>query len=199
VARDRASGSEASPLRLFVAVDVPEDVRRAVASAIEPLRARHPDGRWTPSGNWHVTLKFLGRTWPRLVPTVLGAVERVAASASRFETSVRDVGAFPSARRTRVVWVGLEDGAEPIRRIAAQLDDALASEFPRENREFTPHLTVARLDPPRPVGDELPPVQSRSFDVRELVVYRSHLRRPAPVYEPLAAFGLGGSVRPASV
>lgn len=196
MARDRASTAEASPLRLFVAADVPEDVRDAVASAIEPLRARHPDGRWTPPHNWHVTLKFLGRTWPRLLPTVLDAVERVAAAAGGFETSVRDVGAFPSARRARVVWVGLENGAEPMRRIAAELDHALAPEFPREKREFTPHLTIARLDPPRSVGDDLPAVQTRSFGVRELVVYRSHLRRPAPVYEPVATFRLEGSARP---
>src|SRR5919206_1242895 len=100
--RDRASRPEAAPLRLFVAVDIPDDVQAVVADAVAPLRDRLWDARWTPPANWHVTLKFLGRTWPRLVPSVFDAVGRVARERGRLRTSVRGIGAFPSARRARV-------------------------------------------------------------------------------------------------
>ena len=67
MARDRASRPEAKPLRLFVAAEVPEDVRAGLAESVARLRERFPKARWVPPQNQHVTLKFLGSTYPRLV------------------------------------------------------------------------------------------------------------------------------------
>ena len=78
MARDRASRPEAKPLRLFVAAEVPEDVRSAVAEAVAPLRERFPKARWVPTQNQHVTLKFIGSTYPRLVGWVTSAIGEVA-------------------------------------------------------------------------------------------------------------------------
>ena len=192
MARDRAARPEAKPLRLFVAVDVPDDVRDSVARAIVPLRERFPRARWSPPANWHLTVKFLGRAWPRTLDWVLSSVEGVAAAARPFATSVAGLGTFPSARRARVLWAGLEDPAGDLGAIAASLDEAMAAEYEPEKRAFTPHLTVARFDPPVDVGSDLPEASTRPFDVDHLVLYRSHLRRPAPVYEPMGRFALGG-------
>ena len=194
MARDRASRPEAKPLRLFVAVDVPEDVRELVARAVDPVRERHPRARWVPPTNQHVTLKFLGSTWPRLVEPVTRTVEEVAAAHAPFETRVAELGAFPSPRRARVLWVGLDDPDRRLAAIAASLDERLARDFPPEKRPFAAHLTVARFDPAVAVADDMAglAVESPSFLVDRVVLYRSHLRRPAPVYEPLAVFVLGG-------
>jgi 2'-5' RNA ligase len=194
MARDRAARPEARPLRLFVAVDIPEDVRDLVERGVAPIRERHPKARWVPSHNQHVTLKFLGATWPRLVEAVTRTIGEVAAEHAPFETRVAETGAFPSARRARVLWVGLEDPGTRLARIAASLDEALAKDFPPEKRPFAAHLTVARFDPPIPLDEELAAttVESPPFPVDRLVLYRSHLRRPAPVYEPLATFTLDG-------
>jgi 2'-5' RNA ligase len=191
MARDRASRPEARPLRLFVAVDVPEEVRLLVHDALQPLRERYPTARWVPRENQHVTLKFLGRTWPRLVEWVTSQVGPVAARAAPFSTRVEGIGAFPSARRARVLWAGLDDAEGCMGSLAADLDAALAGEFEREKRAFTAHLTVARFDPPTAVG-EVPQIAGEPFEVDRLVLYRSHLQRPAPVYEVLEAFPLGG-------
>jgi 2'-5' RNA ligase len=195
MARDRASRPEARPLRLFIAIELPEDVRELVEEGVAPLRERFPRARWVPTRNQHVTLKFLGTTWPRLVDDVIRAVGEVAAAHAPFETRVAELGAFPSARRARVLWVGLEDPAERLARIAEALDGALAEHFRPEKRGFTPHLTIARFDPPVRLEDDLTQigVESRSFRVEWLVVYRSHLQRPAPMYEALATFPLGRS------
>jgi 2'-5' RNA ligase len=191
--RDRASRPEAKPLRLFVAIDLPEDVRARVEDGVAPLRERYPRARWVPTRNQHVTLKFLGTTWPRLVDWVTQSVGDVAARHDPFETRVAGLGAFPSARRARVLWVALEDPAERLAAIAASLQGALAKEFEPEKRAFAPHLTVARFDPPVRLDDDLGEigVESRPFDVGWLTIYRSHLQRPAPVYEPVATFPLG--------
>jgi 2'-5' RNA ligase len=192
VARERSTRPEARPLRLFVAVELPEDVRALVEHGVAPVRERYPEGRWVPVANQHVTVKFLGTTWPRLLRPVTRAVEEVAVRHDPVSTRVATLGAFPSPRRARVLWVGLEDPQERLRRIAADLDDALARDFPPEKRAFTPHLTVARFDPPVALEQEIGAlgVESRPFVIDALTLFRSHLRRPSPVYEPLARFHL---------
>jgi RNA 2',3'-cyclic 3'-phosphodiesterase len=193
VARDRASRPEAKPLRLFVAVDVPDGVRSQLSDAIAPVRER-VRGKWVPSENWHVTMKFLGSTWPRLVEWVQETCARVAAQHEPIETSLTGLGAFPNDRRARVLWAGLDDPDRQLAGVAASLDESLASEFAPEKRGFTAHLTVARFDPPAvALGEDLKTiaVATEQFAIDRLVLYRSHLRRPAPVYEPVGEFPLG--------
>jgi 2'-5' RNA ligase len=197
MARDRASRPEAKPLRLFVAFEVPEGVRERLAGTVAPLRERFPKARWVPVENQHVTVKVLGSTYPRLVEWVSSMVGEVASGHAPFETRVAGLGAFPNARRARVLWAGLDDPGSRSAAIAGALDEALAREFKVENRPFTPHLTVARFDPP--VGGLDPNelrFESEPFAVDRLVLFRSHLRRPAPVYEPLATFPLEGADEP---
>jgi RNA 2',3'-cyclic 3'-phosphodiesterase len=191
MARDRASRPEAKPLRLFVATLVPGDVRLALADAVAPIRERYPKARWVPTENQHVTVKFLGRTWPRLVEWVTANVAQVAAGHGPLETRLDDLGAFPNVRRARVLWAGLEDVGSKFATIAGALDDLLSREFEPEKRAFTPHLTVARFDPPVRLEEPMTSIESEPFAVDRLVLFESHLRRPAPVYEPLATFPLG--------
>jgi 2'-5' RNA ligase len=93
-----------------------------------------------------------------------------------------------------VLWAALDDPAGRFDALAASLEDAFEKEFPREKRAFTPHLTVARFDPPVDLGELLQDagVGSDSFPADRVVLYQSTLRRPAPVYEALATFPLGG-------
>jgi RNA 2',3'-cyclic 3'-phosphodiesterase len=192
MARDRAARPEAKPLRLFVAIEIPEEVKGVVEEAFAPWREVFPKARWVPRENMHVTLKFLGRTWPRLVDWVPAEVEAAALDVSRFRARLRGVGSFPSAKRGRALWAAFED-ADTIASLAAQIEAALAGEFPAEKRPFHPHLTVARSDPPLKLpaaytGTEL---ESEEWEVDHVVLFRSHLGRPAPRYEPLARFSLG--------
>jgi 2'-5' RNA ligase len=192
VARDRSSRPEAKPLRLFIAVDVPEDVKAALAGAIDPFRDRIPGARWTRSDGWHVTLKFLGSTWPRLLEEVEGAVRQAGREAVAPETGLTHVGVFPSPRRARVVWAGLADPHGRFTQIVKVLDELLEEHFAPEKRSFTPHLTLARLNPPRDVAEFAPdlvgtPVSSRPFVADRLVLYRSHLSPHGARYEPIAS------------
>ena len=193
MARDRASRPEAKSLRLFVAFHVPTVVRDAAEGSVTTWRERFPRAKWVPKQNQHITLKFVGATWPRLVPWVHEMVEAVAQAHVPVPTRVLGVGAFPNLRRARVLWVGLDDAEGRLGRIAAALDEALSREFAPEKRGFTPHLTVARFDPPVALeGLEQVELVSHSFEIDRIVLYRSHLRRPAPVYEELGTFALGG-------
>lgn len=192
MARDRASRPEAKPLRLFVAFDVPDAALDALERAEALLRERHPRARWVPRPNRHVTLKFLGPTWPRLLGWVREEVRTAAARAAPVPTHLTGLGAFPNARRARVLWAGLDDPGGRLGALASALDEALSREFAPEKRGFTAHLTIARFEPPVPLdGLEAAGIEGDPFVVDRIVLYRSHLRRPAPVYEPLEVFPLG--------
>jgi RNA 2',3'-cyclic 3'-phosphodiesterase len=193
MARDRAARPEAKPLRLFVAVEIPETAKDSVEEAFAPWREEFPKARWAPRENWHVTLKFLGRTWPRLADWVPRQVEAAASDVPRFTVRLLGVGSFPSAKRGRALWAGFED-TDPITDLATWIEDALVEEFPAEKRPYHPHLTVARSDPPVKLPPEFAETSlvTEEWEVDHVILFRSHLRRPAPLYEPLARFPLGG-------
>jgi RNA 2',3'-cyclic 3'-phosphodiesterase len=193
MARDRAARPEAKPLRLFVAIEIPDAVKDTVEEAFASWRETFPKARWVPRENMHVTLKFLGRTWPRLADWVPAQVEAAAAEVEPFPARLRGVGSFPSAKRGRALWAAFE-GPDRLGELAASIEAALAGEFPTEKRPFHPHLTVARSDPPLKLpaafsGTEL---ESEEWGVERVTLFRSHLGRPAPRYEPLARFPLAG-------
>jgi RNA 2',3'-cyclic 3'-phosphodiesterase len=197
MARNRAARPEAKPLRLFAAVDIPERAKEAAVRATEPWRERYPKARWVPPENWHVTVKFMGRTWPRLRDWVEEACREVAASIRPFRLAMDGMGAFPGPTRARVLWVGLSDREGSLPALARALDDRLAREFRPEKRPFRSHLTVARFNPPVPMRDDAEAlkdvvIEADPFQVRSLVLYRSHLSPRGARYEALERFRLGG-------
>lgn len=191
MARERSDQPEAKPLRLFIAVAVPEAVKTALESHVAPFRQRVPAARWTQSDGWHVTLKFLGATWPRLVDTVKEAVATAAGEATAFPSALTQLGVFPSPGRTRVVWAGLSDPDGRFARMAARLDDLLAEDFTPEDRPLiTPHLTLARLNPSRDIREFAPDlvgasVASHPFPVDHLVLFQSRLSPRGATYQPI--------------
>jgi 2'-5' RNA ligase len=197
MARDRAARPEAKPLRLFIAADVPDAVKTGLARDVARFRDRVPQARWTRSDGWHITLKFLGTTWPRLVETVGEAVTAAAAEARPFPTAVTELGVFPSPGRARVIWAGMSDPEQRFATLAGRLDELLAEEFDAETRAFTAHLTLARLSPARDIREFAPKlvgasVASEPFEVARLVLYQSHLSPKGATYQPLLEAPLAG-------
>jgi RNA 2',3'-cyclic 3'-phosphodiesterase len=207
-------GDEA-PWRLFIALPVPARVRDALATALDPVRARLRGGRWQDPGTWHLTLRFLGDTPPGSVPAIEAALHDAAAGQAPFEASLGRAGSF-AGRGGRVAWVGLELGVEPVARLAGSLAALLApGEVERE--PFRAHLTVARdapdgvvpalqaaLDaarasaagPPRVgLGRPPQPIAGRdalAWTADRLVLYRSVLGRGGAVHTEIAGARLEG-------
>jgi 2'-5' RNA ligase len=197
MARNRAARPEARPLRLFAAVDIPDRVRDAVVEAIQPWREGFPEGRWVRSENWHVTLKFLGRTWPRLVGWVHDMCRESAAGIRPFRLGLDGLGVFPGPTAARVLWVGLEDEEGGLTALARAVEHRLSNEFPREKRPFSAHLTVARFNPPASIkghAEDLAAAEvgAKPFRVGHLTLYRSHLSPRGARYEALERFPLLG-------
>jgi 2'-5' RNA ligase len=134
-------------MRLFTAIDLPEEVRsslRSLLARLRPLARIH----WSPVENLHITTKFIGE-WPapRLdeMKQALATMRRLGT----FEISVRGLGWFPNDRRPRVFWAGVEDGREggrPLANLARATEQAVAAlGVPIEDRPYSPHLTLARI------------------------------------------------------
>jgi 2'-5' RNA ligase len=172
--------------RLFVAVPIPDDLRRDLAAAVERWRveADVPELRWTDSASWHVTLAFLGATpadeVPRIVEALRGAVARHAA----FSLPTGGLGAFPRPQYARVVWYGVGDDGR-LAELARSIREALRV----EDGAFRAHITLARLPRATSVEEWL---RNHQAPPGELAVQEIRLMRTQQVgqrdpYEPLAA------------
>lgn len=193
MARDRSSREGASPRRLFVGVEIPEVARSVAWDAFAPVREAFPKAKWVPPENFHVTLKFLGPVWPRLVSWVEQGCASAAAVVEPFELSLSGAGRFPDSGKASTLWAGVADPERGTWKLAERLDAELGEEFPAERHPFSPHLTVARSRPPLDIDDVLGRVTLTAgpWVVSELLLIESHLGRPAPRYEPLARLPLG--------
>lgn len=182
-------------LRLFVAVSIPRPHLERVAQGIAPFKEKVVNARWAPIENQHLTLKFLGSTPADRFDDVAAVCRMVASSHRPAEISLGEIGAFPSAKRVRVLWVGVHDAASLLAGLAADLDRAFEPlGFAAEGRSFTPHLTLCRFKIPVPLKGGLPEVDLSSlpsFKVERLELFRSHLSPKGARYEVLEEFELG--------
>ena len=181
-------------LRLFLAVDVPEDRLAALAARTESLRQRSDGARWTPVESQHVTLKFLGSTPGERVGPLLEAMRAMSARHAPFELRLSGLGTFPERGRARVLWAGFDDPA-PLRALAGDLDAALIPlGHEPEGRPFSAHLTLARFKVPTSVRG-LVDVNLGGIDpftVSEVGLWRSRLSPKGARYERLGGAPLRG-------
>ena len=133
-------------MRLFVAINFPETLRRGLWSATESLRAGGLPVRWVQPDAMHVTLKFLGEVADDRQKELAAALDRATASSRAVTVTVAEFGAFPDPRRPRVVWAGVspEPGLELLQHRVEQEFGPLG--FPPDGRPFRPHLTLGRAE-----------------------------------------------------
>ena len=185
--------------RIFVAVALAPALLAAVSGVRGRLAEADSTLRWVPPENLHFTLKFLGGITPPQLTGVVAAAREVAARTQRFSITLAGLGAFPSARRPRVVWAGVSSGADHLVALAEDLDVVLRSAHAsREDRPFRPHLTIARVRDASPAADlsnevgALRELEWGSQTVDALCVMESHLRPSGAVYQPVEEVWLRG-------
>ena len=194
-------------MRLFVALDIDDDIRGRIARFLDGVREFAPDARWVRPESLHVTLKFIGEKPEEEVEKIKRALETI--EAGTFEMSFRGYGFFPGARAPRVFWVGI-DGGQKLTSLAATVDETLARlNIAKEEHAFNAHLTLARGgagsgSPRRQKGDgpnrgfqllqeklaALPSPEFGTMTAREFFLYQSQLSPGGSRYTKLAGFGL---------
>ena len=181
-------------MRLFTAIDIPHEIREgllALTRRLKPLAKI----QWSPVENLHITTKFIGE-WPaERLNEMTGALAGLPQS-GLIKIDVRGLGWFPNERRARVFWAGVE-GGEPLKALAHATEQAVGRlGVPVEERDYSPHLTLAR----NREGEPLTILQEQirglpaahcgfdfgSFEAAEFILYLSKAGR----YTPLATFPL---------
>jgi len=184
-------------IRAFIAIELPEPVRAAVAEAQRRLR-RAPVGvkiSWSNPANLHLTLQFLGEIPAERVAEISAGLAQVAAMVPPFEVEVAGVGGFPDLQRPRVIWVGCRDATGRLRELAERVRGL---GWRAEEHEFTPHLTLGRVKTPRPDGAltrALDCLTTQSFGtmrVEAVHLFQSQLHPHGSVYTTLSSHTLQG-------
>jgi len=190
-------------IRSFVAIELSDEARAALADLQEDLKAQVPPKavRWTRPASIHLTLQFLGDVAPGVVEPIADALRGVCADYAPFTFELAGSGVFPNPSRPRVVWTGVNEPSGTL--IALQKGVTQALEplgFEPEKRAYTPHLTIGRADR-RASQRELAEVGeliSRSsvgtlcqVYVEHITLMKSDLQPSGAVYTPLAVLALG--------
>lgn len=179
-------------MRLFIALNLPDEERRKIHEAAAPLREAGFPVRWIEPEAYHLTLKFLGDVRSEILPTVEKVVARVADATRAFPLALEGFGAFPTLRRPRVLWVGAEP-SPALRCLKQDLEWGLANHgFERETRAFHPHVTIGRADESAGAGAfrGLHEISSRleyraELPIASVDLMRSHLSKQGPRYTVL--------------
>jgi len=135
-------------LRTFIAIELDEPLRIALARVQEKFKRQVPPGsvKWVAPDGIHLTLKFLGDTPRSRIPEITAALRAACADFAAFEFSVEGRGCFPNFRRPRVIWVAVREKGQTLARLQAAVEKHVAPlGWPTEERAFSPHLTLGRV------------------------------------------------------
>jgi RNA 2',3'-cyclic 3'-phosphodiesterase len=129
-------------MRIFIGIDIDDEIRTKIARVLEGVRGFAPDARWVRPESLHITLKFIGEQKPEQVDAISERLRRVEGRA--MDIRLGGHGFFPTAKSPRVFWIGIQAGPE-LAELATNIDAGVAElGIPREDRPFSPHLTLAR-------------------------------------------------------
>ena len=194
-------------MRVFIGIDLDDGIRTHIARFLDGVRGFAPDVRWLNPESLHITLKFIGEQKPEAVEEIREHLRQI--HGPPIEVRLGGYGFFPSAKAPRVFWIGIESGP-PLAQLATDIDTATA-EFgiEREQRAFSPHLTLARgsgksgspkwRKGDRPNSDfavlqkrleAMPALDFGTMTAREFVLYQSQLSPKGSKYAKLQRYPL---------
>ena len=196
-------------MRIFIGIDLDAEVRGRISRFLEGVQGFAPDARWVGPESLHITLKFIGEQTPERVEAMAERLRRVESGA--FEIRSGGYGFFPTAKAPRVFWIGIHAGPQ-LAELAESIDVATAElGIPREDRPYSPHLTLARGGAGRSSGSPkwrkgdapntifatlekrlaaIGEIDFGTMTAREFILYQSQLSPKGSQYTKLQRFPL---------
>ena len=179
-------------MRLFTAIELPAEMLFRLERLVSALRSEAII-KWSPLDNLHITTKFIGE-WPEARLEELDAALSSAPSRPVFEVEIRNLGWFPNERSPRILWAGVH-GSDALEQLARDTEECLRPlGIPKEDRPFSPHLTLARIKNPVPLQrlrrkvQEMQPASLGSFPVSRFILYHSEPGSNASIYHKLREY-----------
>lgn len=184
-------------IRTFIAIELDGVSRHTLSSFIDEVKkAIRGNINWTKIENLHFTLKFLGEISNTQIEEVSNIINKITIRHTPFEAKVTGIGFFPAIKRPRIIWAGISDGKENMLKIANDIESSIEHlGFKKENREFTAHLTIARVRDyhikiDHKILDALSKEDICTFKVDHITLFKSELLPSGPVYSILKEFPL---------
>jgi 2'-5' RNA ligase len=188
-------------IRSFIAIELPHEIKTEIKRRQNTLKAGNPSWlKWVSPDSIHLTLKFLGDITRAKIEEITTAITDASNSIGPFSLKLGGLGVFPNLKRIQVVWVGLSGDLDKLSKLQKQVEDNMAIlGYPEEGREFTPHLTIARVRF-QPLPAELQKftqlLTSTKFDgvyqieVKAVNLMRSQLTPQGAIYSQLSSAAL---------
>lgn len=196
-------------VRTFLAIDLPGQIKKYLEPVMASWNSLTNEVKWIKPSNLHLTLKFLGNVPEESLELIKNVSCSVAERSPEMTFFLSETGIFPSLKRPRVLWIGLGGDIVAVSSLQKELEAALEGlGYPREERAFTPHITVGRFRSPRKsslrnvrIGSSVFPkggseslltrflkhkFEERPFGVKEMIIYKSELTPQGPIYTPMA-------------
>jgi len=187
-------------IRAFIAIEIPEETKKGLKRLLETLKTLCPIKAisWSKPETMHVTIKFLGDIEDADIEKISRTLQEAAKHATEFDITAKGIGAFPSPKSPRVVWVGI-DGSGALKSLHAAIDKGLAQlAIPKNDKPFSPHLTLCRVRE-KAAGKgireaiEKPDVKfEAAWKVTEITLFKSALKPDGALHTPLSTVKLGG-------
>jgi len=184
-------------MRLFIAIELPPEIKQGIAKVQEQLRAAGANAGWTRPEGIHLTLKFLGEVPELKGQEILQALAGATQGIGKLNLEVAGAGAFPNTKNPRVLWLGITGDVEKLGSLQAAVENAMTGlGFEREERKFSPHLTMARIKFSKPRDnwqqriESIRDVKLGRFEADHVSLMKSELKREGAVYMELAQISL---------
>lgn len=178
-------------IRTFIAIEIPDSVQTKIAQLQDELKQEREHISWPRAQNIHLTLKFLGDVEESLLPDIIKELTSVCTTQTPFDFEIKNLGCFPSFKRARVLWVGIDSPGQQLAGLAKKIEAGLIQfGFSKENRKFNPHLTIGRVRSPLS-NNFVDKIKEISFfggkiTAEEVAAIKSDLKPTGAVYTPLA-------------
>jgi len=184
-------------LRTFIAIDLDPEIKKTLIQLIKDLDIGNRSIKWVAEQGMHLTLKFLGEIGKEKVAGIEDVLKKISGKYNPFFLKLKGTGSFPPGKRVpNVLWVGIEE-EESLGRLQSELETELEKlGFPKEGREFHPHLTLGRVKAPSDLGQTLSRLEKyreKTFGemkVKKVTFFQSTLRPTGAEYSILSEFEL---------
>jgi 2'-5' RNA ligase len=183
-------------MRTFIAIEVPAEIRKAVHELRQAIPPESAKIGWVKERSIHLTLVFLGELRDEDIESTKAVLAGVTKQHHHFSMALTGSGTFPNERRPRVLWVGVSPEAqEPITKLFYDLVDRLDFLKLEEKKRYTPHITFARIKSVYNLeslqqGIRALSLNTESFPVKEITLFKSELKPDGAEYTPLAKYPL---------
>ena len=187
-------------IRTFLAIPLPMEVKSKKNMFYSTFDSLSGKIHWIKSENLHLTLKFIGYTPERLFNEIINELTKIFENQNPFSIKVSETGCFPVPERPRILWMGINGNTNPLINLVSNIERSLHRlGFPMEDKEYYPHITIARIKYPQKKTPDVNLFLKSTYDPIVFTVDRvqflaSELLKTGTIYTKLKSFPLGESI-----